>query len=328
MINRNNIPNKISIAPMIDWTDRHFRYLMRLITRHTLLYTEMITSAAVLHGDYQRLLAYHPEEHPIALQLGGSDPHALAEAARIAEQLGFDEINLNVGCPSGRVADGHFGACLMKEPELVAQCVVAMKRAVSIPVTVKTRIGVDEYDSYEHLQHFLHCMADAGCKTVILHARKAWLQGLSPKENRSVPPLRYEIVYRCKQDFPQLNIIMNGGIQTLQHMQAELSKVDGVMIGRQAYCEPFLFSTVDASFYHNNTAPPPSRLAVVVQFLPYMHEQLREGVRLTNLTRHVLGLFHGTPGARIWRRYISEHAHRANAGVEVIEQAIQKMHNL
>ncbi len=322
-----HIFHKISVAPMMDWTDRHFRYLMRLITQHTLLYTEMITCAAVLHGDHSKLLAYHPQEHPIALQLGGSDPLALAQAARIAEQLGYDEVNLNVGCPSGRVSDGHFGACLMKEPELVARCVAAMKAAVNIPITVKTRIGVDDYDSYEHLQHFLRCIVDAGCETVILHARKAWLQGLSPKENRSVPPLCYEVVYRCKQDFPRLNIIINGGLQTLDHIRVELTKVDGVMIGRQAYSEPFLFSAVDADFY-DNTRPPLSRFEVVRQFLPYAEQQLKEGARLTNLTRHLLGLFHGTPGARSWRRHISEHAHRAGAGVEVIEQAILKIQNL
>lgn len=319
--------HKISIAPMMDYTDRHFRYLMRLITRHTLLYTEMITTAAILHSNHRQLLAYHPLEHPLALQLGGSDPQALAECAEIAAAYGYDEVNLNAGCPSDRVSHGHFGACLMKEPALVARCVAAMKSAVNIPVTVKCRIGVDDYDSYAHLRHFIQCVADAGCKVFILHARKAWLQGLSPKENRTVPPLQYDTVYRIKQDFPQLQIVINGGIQTVADMQRQLEQMDGVMIGRRGYQDSYLFAAVDAHFYQDSHKPL-SRFAVIEQMLPYIQSQLEQGVNLTCLTRHLLSIFHGTKGARIWRRYLSEQVHLPGAGIDVIQQAVYKMRSL
>jgi len=315
-------PHPISIAPMMEYTDRHFRYFARLITRRTLLYTEMITTQAILYGDRERLLAYHPAEHPLALQLGGSDPHALAQCAKIAEEFGYDEINLNVGCPSDRVQEGKFGACLMKEPALVADCVAAMKAVVNIPVTVKTRIGVDEFDSYEYLSNFIKCVAAADCEIFSIHARKAWLNGLSPKENRTIPPLKYAVAYQLKQDFPQLKIILNGGIDTIDAMQMHLEKVDGVMIGRQAYHHPYLLSVVDKLFYQDD-AVPLSRLEVIEKFLPYMEKQLSQGMRLTSLTRHVLGLFYSSKGANAWRRYISENAHKKGANIDVLLKALE-----
>jgi tRNA-dihydrouridine synthase A len=303
------------------WTDRHERYFLRLMTHHTLLYTEMITSGAILHGDHEYLLGYASAEHPLALQVGGSEPEALARCARIAEAFGYDEINLNVGCPSDRVQSGRFGACLLAEPELVARCVAAMQEAVSIPVTVKTRIGVDDRDSYEDLARFVDCVAAAGCQVFIIHARKAWLKGLSPKENREVPPLRYDMVYRLKGDFPYLKIILNGGLTRLEQVALHLSELDGVMIGRAAYHNPYLLAEVDQRFF-GASAPPPSRRQVVERFLPYVEWQLVRGVPLTRMTRHILGLFQGQPGARAWRRQLSENAHRRGAGVEVIEKAL------
>lgn len=315
-------PNLISIAPMMDYTDRHFRYFLRLITRYTLFYTEMITSEAILNGDRHHLLTYHPDEHPLALQLGGSDPKKLAECTRIAQEYGYDEINLNAGCPSDRVQQGKFGACLMKEPALVADCLAAMRASANIPITLKTRIGVDELDSYLDLTHFIEHIILSGCDTVILHARKAWLQGLSPKENRTIPPLCYEVVYQLKKDFPQLTLILNGGIQTIEEMQNALAKVDGVMLGRHACQHPYFFSQIDRLFYSSKNAPL-SRLEVIEHILPYIEEQLTQGVRLHAMSRHLLGLFYGTKNARKWRRYLSEHAHKKNAGVEVIQQALE-----
>jgi tRNA-dihydrouridine synthase A len=309
---------------MMDWTDRHERYFLRLITRHTRLYTEMVTTGAVLHGDRDYLLGYDPAEHPLALQLGGSEPAALACSARIAEELGYDEVNLNVGCPSDRVQSGRFGACLMAEPERVAECVAAMTAAVSIPVTVKTRIGIDERDSYEDLAHFVACVAAAGCQVFIIHARKAWLKGLSSRENREIPPLRYDVVYRLKADFPRLQIILNGGLTHLEPMAEQLATLDGVMIGRAAYQNPYLLAAVDRCFF-GSPLPPPGRHQVVTALLPYVARQRVRGVPLSAMTRHILGLFQGLPGARGWRRYLSEHAHRPGAGVEVIEAALQQV---
>lgn len=300
-----SIDRTLSIAPMMMCTDRHYRYLMRLITKRTLLYTEMITTGAIIHGDRERLLAYSDSEHPLALQLGGSDPKQLAECARIAEQFAYDEINLNVGCPSDRVQAGRFGACLMREPELVADCVANMRDVLSLPVTVKTRIGVDDHDSYEALTHFIETVAQAGCQTFIMHARKAWLKGLSPRENRNVPPLRYEVVQQIKKDFPHLEIIINGGIKTVEDVQQHLATVDGVMIGREVYSHPYLFADVDRLFF-NEAREPSSRLEILKRYLPYISEQLQEGVPLRRLTTHLVGLFQGCRGAKRWRRELTE----------------------
>jgi len=316
----------ISIAPMMDYTDRHLRYLFRLITRRTLLYTEMITSEAILRGDRHHLLDYHPGEHPLVLQLGGSDPQKLAACARIAAEYGYDEINLNAGCPSDRVQQGKFGACLMKEPALVADCLKAMQESVSIPVTLKTRIGVDELDSYADLTYFIEQVSASGCSTFIMHARKAWLHGLSPKENRTIPPLRHEVVYQLKKDFPHLTIILNGGIHTVAQIQQALESVDGVMIGRHACQDPYFLAEIDQLFY-NDSKPALSRLEVIEQMLPYIQTQLDQGMRLTSLSRHLLGLFFGTKNARQWRRYLSENAHKAGAGIEVIQEAIKIIQN-
>lgn len=315
------IDRRLCVAPMMDWTDRHCRYFMRCLTRHSLLYTEMVTAAALLHGDTDRLLAFDPAEQPVALQVGGSDPQALAQAAKLGEQAGYLEINLNVGCPSDRVQSGRFGACLMAEPQLVAACVAAMRDAVAIPVTVKTRIGIDDQDSYEFLHHFVTEVAAAGCETFAIHARKAWLSGLSPKQNREVPALRYERVYHLKKDFPALEILINGGIRTLKDIQEQLQHVDGVMIGRAAYQDPWLLAQVDAQIF-GATPAVISREDVVRAMLGYIEHQLGQGVRLGAITRHMLGLYQGQPGARHWRRYLSENAHRDGAGTEVVEAAL------
>jgi tRNA-dihydrouridine synthase A len=312
---------RLCVAPMMDWTDRHCRYFLRLISKHAYLYTEMITTGAILHGDAERALLFHPHERPLALQLGGSDPGDLAACTRIAAQYAYDEINLNVGCPSDRVQTGRFGACLMAEPELVAECVAAMKAATHLPVTVKTRIGIDDHDSYDFVYAFVARVAAAGCTSFIIHARKAWLHGLSPKENREVPPLHYEMVYRLKQDFPQLEIIINGGIADLDQAQAQLHKVDGVMLGRAAYHDPYILAEVDRRLYAS-TGTPASRQEIIAQLLPYIAEELNKGARLHHITRHILGLFHGARGARAWRRYLSEHSHYDHAGIEVVQQAL------
>ena len=308
---------------MLDWTDRHCRYFLRLISPHVLLYSEMVTTGAILHGPRKRLLDFDPTEKPLALQLGGSEPEALAECARIGADWGYDEINLNVGCPSDRVQLGRFGACLMAEPELVADCVAAMVRAVPIPVTVKTRIGVDERDSYEELVHFVRTVADAGCGTFIIHARKAWLSGLSPKENREVPPLRYDIAARIKQDFPGLNIVLNGGIQSLAEARTHLDTFDGVMIGRAAYHNPYLLA--EAGSLNDDSSPPPSRRTIAEAMLPYIERQLAEGVRLHGITRHMLGLFHGQPGGRIWRRQLGEAATRPGSDSRTVRAILDAM---
>lgn len=311
---------RVSVAPMMDWTDRHDRFFLRLIARRVLLYTEMVTTGAVLHGDRQRLLGFDPAEHPVALQLGGSEPADLAEAAAIGEGFGYDEINLNVGCPSDRVQSGRFGACLMREPELVARCVAAMRARVSIPVTVKCRLGVDEQEPHEALPAMARAVREAGCETLIVHARKAWLEGLSPKENRDVPPLDYPLVYELKRDMPDMTILINGGIATLDEAAAHMAHVDGVMLGRAAYHNPYLLAEADARFY-GNTRPAPARHDVIENYIPYVERELARGTHLHAMTRHILGLFQGCPGARAFRRHISENAPRPGAGIEVIRDA-------
>lgn len=313
--------HRVCVAPMMDYTDRHFRYLLRLMSRRVLLYTEMVTTGAILHGQRERFLAFHPAEHPLALQLGGSNPAELAACARIGAEYGYDEINLNVGCPSDRVQSGRFGACLMAEPELVADCVAAMIAASAVPVTVKTRIGIDERDSYEHLYAFIAGIVTAGCRVVIIHARKAWLQGLSPKQNREVPPLRYDVAQRLKADFPELGVIVNGGIRTLTEMETHLDALDGVMVGREACSNPYLFADTDQRFFGVKT-PVLTRDEIVKAAFPYMAAQLAEGVPLARITRHLLGLYQGQPGARRWRRYLSEQAPRPGAGTEVVSEAL------
>ena len=305
---------------MMDWTDRHDRFFLRLISRRALLYTEMVTTGAVLHGPRERLLAFHPSEHPVAVQLGGSEPADLAEAARIAADFGYDEVNLNVGCPSDRVQSGRFGACLMREPDLVARCVEAMRHAVSIPVTVKCRIGVDEQEPEEALPAMAQAVRGAGCETLIVHARKAWLEGLSPKENRDIPPLDYPLVYRLKQAMPEMEIIMNGGIETLDEAEAHLAHVDGAMLGRAAYQNPWVLAEVDARFYGDDREGL-TRHQVLEAFLPYVERELAHGTHLHAMTRHILGLFQGCPGARAFRRHISENAPRPGANENVIREA-------
>lgn len=314
--------HRFCVAPMLDWTDRHCRYFLRLISRHAVLYTEMVTTGALLHGNNpQRFLGFDPAEHPLALQLGGSDPTELAHCAALAAEWGYDEVNLNVGCPSDRVQSGRFGACLMAEPALVAECVSAMADASPLPVTVKHRIGIDEQDSWEQLSGFVAAVADAGCETFIVHARKAWLQGLNPKQNREVPPLRYELVHRLKAAHPRLRIVINGGVRDLSSAAAQIGLVDGVMLGREVYHNPYILAAVDGLFYDDHHAIP-DRSQVMAGFLSYAEAQLQAGVALTALSRHILGLFHGQPGARAYRRYLSEHAHRPGAGVEVLQQAL------
>jgi len=314
----------LCVAPMMDWTDRNCRYFHRLLSRHTLLYTEMVTTGAVLHGDRERLLGYEPAEHPVALQLGGSEPAALAESARIGEEWGYDEINLNVGCPSDRVQSGRFGACLMAEPDLVARLVGAMREAVRIPVTVKSRIAIDEMEEWPTLEDFVRKVSAAGCTRFIIHARKAWLQGLSPKENRDVPPLRYDLVYRLKSEFPHLDISINGGIKTLDAVAEHLKQVDGVMLGRAVYESPYLLAEADRRFFGSQEAPV-ERHAVVEAMLPYIERRMGQGAPLGAMTRHMLGLFQGLPGARAWRRHLSENAHKSGAGPEVVLSALAKV---
>ncbi len=318
------LDRRVSVAPMMDWTDRHCRFFLRRLTRHALLYTEMVTTGAVLRGDRERLLAYDPAEHPLALQLGGSDPSELAQAARIAVEFGYDEVNLNVGCPSDRVQSGRFGACLMAEPVLVAACVAAMRATVELPITVKSRIGIDDHDSYGALVEFVGRVAEGGCQIFIVHARKAWLTGLSPRENREIPPLRYDIVHRLKRDFPHLVIIINGGLSDLDQIAEQLHHVDGAMIGRAAYENPYLLAEVDRRFL-GSARSTPSRHRIIQDLLPYVECQLRRGTPLHCMTRHLLGLFQGVPGARAWRRYLSEHAHRPGAGTAVLETALRQV---
>jgi tRNA-dihydrouridine synthase A len=313
--------HRFSIAPMMEWTDRHCRFFHRLLTRRALLYTEMITTGAVLRGNRARLLAFDPAEHPVAVQLGGSDPRALAEAARVCADLGYDEINLNVGCPSDRVQEGRFGACLMAEPQLVGACVAAMKAAVSVPVTVKCRIGIDQQDPEESLDALSQSVVAAGVDALIVHARKAWLDGLSPRENRDIPPLDYDRVYRLKRAWPQLRISINGGIGSVEAAASHLYHVDGVMMGRAAYQEPWRLLQVDQLIY-GERAPFESAKYALEAFIPYVERELAQGTRLHSMTRHVLGLFQGVPGARAFRRHIATHAVKPGAGADVLREAV------
>ncbi|MEZ5455432.1 MAG: tRNA dihydrouridine(20/20a) synthase DusA [Lysobacteraceae bacterium] len=313
---------RLSVAPMMDWTDRHCRVFHRLLAPHARLYTEMVHAQAVRLGDRERLLGYSPQEHPLALQLGGSEPAVLAEAARIGEQWGYDEINLNVGCPSDRVQAGRFGACLMREPDLVADCVAAMRAAVQVPVTVKCRIGVDDQDEESTLDGFIERVAATGCGTFIVHARKAWLQGLSPKENREIPPLRYDLVHRLKARRPHLQIVINGGLSSLPACLAEMGQVDGVMLGRAAYHDPYLLHQLDRALFEPRRESL-SRGDLLRGLQPYVETQLARGVALKHITRHVLGLFAGLPGGRVYRQILSEQAPRAGSGWSVVEQALQ-----
>lgn len=306
---------------MIDWSDRHARFFWRLLTKNAVLYTEMITTGALLHGAAARFLRFDASEHPLALQLGGSDPADLAACAKLAEQHGYDEVNLNCGCPSDRVQNGAFGACLMAQPQRVADCIKAMQDACSLRVTIKHRIGIDDCDSYEEMANFVATVAATGCKTFIVHARKAWLSGLSPKENREIPPLRYAEVYRLKQEFPQLNIVINGGIDTIDACREHLQSVDGVMLGRAAYHNPYLLSTVDRDLFDASAAVP-TRAEVIRRLLPYIESEMQRGATLHHITRHILGLYQGEPGARQFRRILSERAHRKGAGIDVLLTAL------
>lgn len=314
------LDRRLSVAPMMEWTDRHCRRFLRAISRHTLLYTEMVHANAVLRGDVARHLAFDAAEHPLALQLGGSEPEALAAAAKVAEDFGYDEVNLNVGCPSDRVQSGRFGACLMAEPVLVADCVSAMRARVKIPVTVKTRIGIDDHDSYEFLHGFITTIAATGCDVFTIHARKAWLKGLSPKENREIPPLRYDVAAQIKRDFPRLEIIVNGGIKSLADARMHLETFDGVMIGREAYHNPWILAQADAQIF-GTEQPPRSREEVLEEFLPYMHAELARGTPLRSMTRHMLGLYQGVAGARHWRRTLSEGVAQGR-GIELLQEAL------
>ncbi len=316
-----NIENVISVAPMMEWTDRHCRYFLRQISRQALLYTEMVTTGAILHGDRARLLAYDPSEHPLAIQLGGSDPADLAECARIAESLGFDEVNLNVGCPSDRVQSGRFGACLMAEPALVARCMEAMRTAVSIPVTVKSRIGIDDQDTEESLDRFADAMVEAGVDALYVHARKAWLQGLSPKENRTIPPLDYPRVHRLAKRLAPLPTMINGGIETIDQTMEHLEHMDGVMLGRAAYHNPMLLAEVDARVF-GESYEVPDLAGIMALMADYAEGQLQAGVRLNNIARHMLGLANGRPGARQFRQILSVDACRPKAGPEVFMRAL------
>ncbi|HEY3699251.1 MAG TPA: tRNA dihydrouridine(20/20a) synthase DusA [Spongiibacteraceae bacterium] len=313
--------HRFCIAPMMDWSDRHCRYFWRLLTKHAVLYTEMITTGALLHGATALFLRFDPSEHPLALQLGGSDPADLAACAKLAEQHGYDEVNLNCGCPSNRVQNGAFGACLMAQPQRVADCIKAMQDACSIPVTIKHRIGIDNLDSYDAMAHFVTTIAATGCTTFIVHARKAWLSGLSPKENREIPPLRYADVQRLKREFPQLNIVINGGLHTIATCREQLQYVDGVMLGRSAYHDPYLLSTVDRDFF-DASAPVLTRKEIIERLLPYIEQQLQTDTTLHHITRHILGLYQGMPGARQFRRTLSERAYRRGTGIEVLLQAL------
>ncbi len=318
---QNQINRKVCVAPMLDWTDKHCRFFHRLISKYTVLYTEMITTNALLRGDRDSLLAFNPCESQLALQLGGSNPKDLAECSVMAEDFGYDEINLNVGCPSDRVQNGRFGACLMAEPEVVAECISEMQNKVNIPVTVKNRIGIDGKETFGDLYAFIDTVAKGGCEVFIIHARIAILNGLSPKQNREIPPLQYELVNQIKSLFPALEIVVNGGIKTLDQVEHHLNNLDGVMIGREAYHNPYLLSSVDSLFYQAR-GDCLTRHEIIKAMIPYIQQQLEEGVRLNQMTRHILGLFHGQPGARKWRRYLSEYAHKQGADESVLLAAL------
>ena len=315
------INRRVSVAPMMGWTDRHDRFFLRLISPNALLYTVMITTGALTHGKKFNVLEFSPEEHPLALQLGGSDPKDLAECAKLAEQYGYDEVNLNCGCPSDRVQKGKFGACLMAEPALVADCIDAMQQVVSIPVTVKSRIGIDDQDSYEFLLNFVGKIAEKGCKTFIIHARKALLDGLSPAENRVIPPLKYDYAYRIKKDFPDLNIILNGGLKTIEDIQDAMKHCDGVMIGREAYTNPYFMAEVEREIFGNTEVK--TRNEVIEALFPYIEKCLHEGTPLKDITRHILGLYQGLPGARRWRQILSQEAYKDAANSNTVREALK-----
>ena len=319
-----------SVAPMMDMTDRHCRAFLRLFSPNFRLYTEMVVAGSIIYGDRQRFLGFDVSEHPVALQLGGSDAAKLAMCAQLGQEWGYDEINLNVGCPSSRVKDAQFGACLMAKPRLVAECVQTMIESVTIPITVKCRTGIDNLDSYEFLKSFIETVAQSGCKRFIIHARKAWLTGLSPKENRTIPPLHYETVYQLKQDYPEFNIVINGGITNIHEIERHLHYTDGVMLGRQAYHNPWLLQEIDRHFFtddESNIERYPDRVSIVNAYLPYIQTQLAQGVFLRHMTRHMLSLFHGQPGAKSWRRYLSSHGSKKHAGPEVIFEALKFVDN-
>lgn len=313
--------HRLCVAPMMAYTDRDFRFFLRLISRRVMLYTEMVATGALLHGDGTRRLAFHPAEHPVGVQLGGADPGALANCARLAAQIGYDEVNLNVGCPSERVSHARIGACLMAEPDRVAECVAAMAAAAPVPVTVKTRIGIDSLDGYDDLRRFICTVEAAGCRTFILHARKAWLNGLSPRENREAPPLRHDVVHRIKQDFPQLRIVINGGIETLDQARAQLARVDGAMMGRSVCANPYLLAFADAEIFGLDAAPS-SRIEVLRQYMEYVEDRLHDGVPLHLLARHLPGLFHGQRGARRFRRLLGERTGDQGVQLETIREAL------
>ena len=310
---------------MMDWTDRHCRFFLRLLSPSARLYTEMVTAAALIHGDAGKLLKFDSAEHPVALQLGGSDPKMMADAAKMVARAGYDEININVGCPSDRVQSGQFGACLMSSPDLVAGCYEEMSGVCDLPITVKTRIGIDDQDSYDFLKEFIAPLQSAGCRTFVVHARIAILQGLSPKDNRTVPPLDYERVYKLKREFPDLEIVLNGGISATDQVLEHLDHLDGVMIGRQAYHEPYFLTELEKTLFANKDRQAPGRHEIIELMIPYIERQLSAGAELKHITRHMLGLFAGQPGARAWRRHLSENAHPPGAGAEVLRDALAKL---
>lgn len=313
-----------SVAPMLDWTDRHCRYFYRVMSKQALLYSEMVTTGAILYGDQDRHL-YFEESGPVALQLGGSDPMDLAKAAKIGESYGYSEINLNCGCPSDRVQKGRFGACLMEEPSLVADCYQAMSEATDLPVSIKTRIGIDDKESYEFLARFIDTVSDRGCEHFVLHARKAWLSGLSPKENRDIPPLNYDRVFAIKANYPALQIGINGGVQTLTETKALLERVDSVMVGRSIYHNPYQMASVDSEIFGEEEAEPLTRLEVIMAMEPYITSHINKGGRLNHIVRHMLGLFHEVPRSRLWRRHLSEEMHKEGADFNVVLAAYQQM---
>lgn len=321
-ITRPASPWRFCIAPMMEWSNSHCRYLWRLMSSETRLYTEMVVTGAILHGDQQRFLSFNQEEHPLALQLGGSDPKSLGECSRIAEEWGYDEVNLNCGCPSDRVQKGKIGAVLMNEPQLVADCVQAMNEACSIPVTVKHRIGIDDNNHYDTLSEFIHCVSQQGCNTFIVHARNAWLKGLSPKENREIPPLEYEKVIRLKTDFPDLNIVINGGINIIDTSKTLLQSLDGVMVGREAYSNPYFIAEIDQQLFNLDKATL-TRDVIAELYAQYCEIQIEKGSRLHHMTRHVLGLYSGRPGGKLFRRHLSEYAVKADATADTLRDALQ-----
>lgn len=323
---KDTLNRTFSTAPMMDWSDKHCRYFWRKLSSQALLYTEMVTTGAVIHGKGgpERFLGFNEEEHPVALQLGGSKPEELAQCSKIAQDFGYDEVNLNVGCPSDRVQNNMIGACLMGHPQLVADCIKAMQDACDIPVTVKHRIGIDDQDSYEELHHFVKTIADTGCETFIVHARKAILEGLSPKENREIPPLKYEVVKQLKQDFPHLEILLNGGLQTMEQFKDSLEFCDGVMVGREAYHNPSILLDVDQELYGLDPHPK-AKKDIIRDMYPYIENHLSQDGKLAYITRHMLGLFNGLPGSRQFRRHLSEQAYKPTATIETIEEALAFM---